>query len=114
MALKGICSMTLTLTDLFCGAGGSSTGAVSVPGVTVRIASNHWDLAVETHNTDRRGHGFPGQLPHPRQPSRAGPPGRKRCHATGMTGLVLRSAAEMHEPKHGHIVDILEVIQEGV
>lgn len=42
----------LTLTDLFCGAGGSSTGAVSVPGVTVRIASNHWDLAVETHNTN--------------------------------------------------------------
>lgn len=36
----------LTLTDLFCGAGGSSTGAVAVPGVEVRIASNHWDLAV--------------------------------------------------------------------
>lgn len=42
--------MTLTLTDLFCGAGGSSTGAVTIPGVEVRIASNHWDLAVETHN----------------------------------------------------------------
>lgn len=42
----------LTLTDLFCGAGGSSTGAVTVPGVSVRIASNHWDLAVETHNTN--------------------------------------------------------------
>lgn len=40
----------LTLTDLFCGAGGSSTGAIAVPGVTIRIASNHWDLAVETHN----------------------------------------------------------------
>lgn len=44
--------MTLTLTDLFCGAGGSSTGATAVPGVSVRIASNHWDLAVETHNTN--------------------------------------------------------------
>lgn len=44
--------MSLTLTDLFCGAGGSSTGAIAVPGVTVRIASNHWDLAVETHNTN--------------------------------------------------------------
>jgi DNA (cytosine-5)-methyltransferase 1 len=44
--------MTVTLTDLFCGAGGSSTGAVQIPGVTVRIASNHWDLAVETHNTN--------------------------------------------------------------
>ncbi len=42
----------LTLTDLFCGAGGSSTGAIAVPGVTVRIASNHWDLAVATHNTN--------------------------------------------------------------
>jgi DNA (cytosine-5)-methyltransferase 1 len=40
----------LTLTDLFCGAGGSSTGAVAIPGVDVRMASNHWDLAVETHN----------------------------------------------------------------
>lgn len=44
--------MSLTLTDLFCGAGGSSTGAIQVPGVEVRIASNHWDLAVETHNTN--------------------------------------------------------------
>ncbi|QDB74929.1 DNA methyltransferase [Gordonia phage Valary] len=44
--------MTLTLTDLFCGAGGSSTGAIDIPGVTVRIASNHWDLAVETHNSN--------------------------------------------------------------
>jgi DNA (cytosine-5)-methyltransferase 1 len=42
--------MTLTLTDLFCGAGGSSSGAVQVPGVTVRIAANHWDLAVAVHN----------------------------------------------------------------
>ncbi|MFJ1461797.1 DNA cytosine methyltransferase [Nocardia sp. N2S4-5] len=42
----------LTVTDLFCGAGGSSTGAIQVPGISVRIASNHWDLAVETHNTN--------------------------------------------------------------
>jgi DNA (cytosine-5)-methyltransferase 1 len=42
----------LTLTDLFCGAGGSSTGAIEIPGVKVRVASNHWDLAVETHNTN--------------------------------------------------------------
>lgn len=44
--------MTLTLTDLFCGAGGSSTGAVNVPGVKVRMAANHWQLAVDTHNTN--------------------------------------------------------------
>lgn len=42
----------ITLTDLFCGAGGSSTGAIQVPGIAVRVASNHWDLAVETHNTN--------------------------------------------------------------
>lgn len=42
----------LTLTDLFCGAGGSSTGAIAVPGVEVRVASNHWQLAVETHNSN--------------------------------------------------------------
>lgn len=42
----------LTVTDLFCGAGGSSSGAESVPGVTVRMASNHWSLAIETHNTN--------------------------------------------------------------
>lgn len=42
----------LTLTDLFCGAGGSSTGAIAMPGISVRIASNHWNLAVETHNTN--------------------------------------------------------------
>lgn len=45
----------LTVTDLFCGAGGSSTGAIQVPGVRVRIAANHWDLAVQTHNTNHPG-----------------------------------------------------------
>jgi DNA (cytosine-5)-methyltransferase 1 len=44
--------MTLTMTDLFCGAGGSSTGALQVPGVVVRQAANHWKLAVDTHNTN--------------------------------------------------------------
>lgn len=44
--------MTLTVTDLFCGAGGSSSGLEEVPGVTVRMAANHWPLAVETHNTN--------------------------------------------------------------
>lgn len=39
----------LTVTDLFCGAGGSSSGAEQVPGVRVRMAANHWKLAVDTH-----------------------------------------------------------------
>ncbi|WP_433756434.1 DNA cytosine methyltransferase [Nocardia sp. CA-135398] len=42
----------LTVTDLFCGAGGSSSGAAEVPGVMVRMAANHWRLAVDTHNTN--------------------------------------------------------------
>jgi DNA (cytosine-5)-methyltransferase 1 len=39
----------LKLNDFFCGAGGSSQGAHSVPGVLVQFAANHWDLAVKTH-----------------------------------------------------------------
>ena len=41
----------LTATDQFCGAGGSSQGAVNA-GVEVRMALNHWELAIETHNTN--------------------------------------------------------------
>lgn len=41
--------MGLTVTDLFCGAGGSALGATAVPGVELRIAANHWALAVESH-----------------------------------------------------------------
>jgi DNA (cytosine-5)-methyltransferase 1 len=44
--------MTITITDMFCGAGGSSTGAVANPGVVVRTAMNHWQLAIETHNSN--------------------------------------------------------------
>ncbi|MEV7962368.1 DNA cytosine methyltransferase [Oerskovia paurometabola] len=44
--------MTTTMTDLFCGAGGSSTGAVGIPGVEVKLAANHWDIAIETHNAN--------------------------------------------------------------
>jgi DNA (cytosine-5)-methyltransferase 1 len=46
----------LTVTDLFCGAGGSSSGLVEA-GYRVVIAANHWALAIESHqinhpNTD--------------------------------------------------------------
>lgn len=44
--------MSLTVTDLFAGAGGSSTGMVSVPGVEVRMAANHWRLACDVHNAN--------------------------------------------------------------
>lgn len=41
--------MTYSLTDFFCGAGGSSQGAASVPGVEPQLAANHWDRAIESH-----------------------------------------------------------------
>lgn len=41
----------ITATDQFCGAGGSSIGATK-SGVEVRLAMNHWKLAIETHNTN--------------------------------------------------------------
>ncbi len=42
----------LTMTDIFAGAGGSSTGAIQVPGVHVDLAANHWQLAVDVHNSN--------------------------------------------------------------
>jgi DNA (cytosine-5)-methyltransferase 1 len=46
----------ITVTDQFCGAGGSSQGAVKA-GAEVKLALNHWKLAIETHNTN-----FPNTL----------------------------------------------------
>lgn len=41
----------ITATDQFCGAGGSSIGATKA-GIEVKLAMNHWKLAIETHNTN--------------------------------------------------------------
>ena len=41
----------VSVTDQFCGAGGSSLGAV-MAGAEVVLAMNHWKLAIETHNTN--------------------------------------------------------------
>jgi DNA (cytosine-5)-methyltransferase 1 len=43
-----------SITDLFCGAGGSTTGATQA-GAEVLLAVNHWDRAIETHNTNYPG-----------------------------------------------------------
>ncbi len=40
--------MTATVTDLFCGAGGSSYGA-RMAGATVVMAANHWQTAIDVH-----------------------------------------------------------------
>ncbi|MDR2917825.1 MAG: DNA cytosine methyltransferase [Tannerella sp.] len=47
----------LTITDQFCGAGGSSQGARKLSrkmggGLEIKLAMNHWKLAIETHNTN--------------------------------------------------------------
>lgn len=44
-------SSVVTVTDLFCGAGGSSLGAAQ-SGAEIRMALNHWELAVQTHNSN--------------------------------------------------------------
>jgi DNA (cytosine-5)-methyltransferase 1 len=41
----------LTVTEQFCGAGGSSVGAAA-HGFRLRLAMNHWRVAIETHNTN--------------------------------------------------------------
>lgn len=43
--------MSLTATDLFCGAGGSSLGATQA-GAELRLGLNHWRRAIETHGAN--------------------------------------------------------------
>lgn len=50
-------SSYITVTDQFCGAGGSSQGIRNLSrkmggGLEVKLALNHWPLAIETHNTN--------------------------------------------------------------
>lgn len=45
--------MTITFTDIFCGAGGSSIG-LAAAGMQLRLAANHWDRAIETHAANFR------------------------------------------------------------
>lgn len=44
-------TLDITVTDMFCGAGGSTTGAV-LAGANVQLAINHWKRAIETHNSN--------------------------------------------------------------
>lgn len=43
----------LTFIDIFCGAGGSSIG-LTAAGYTLRLAANHWQRAIETHQANFR------------------------------------------------------------
>ena len=40
-----------TITDLFCGAGGSSLGAEAAGGTLV-MALNHWQMAIDVHQAN--------------------------------------------------------------
>jgi DNA (cytosine-5)-methyltransferase 1 len=44
--------VSLTVFDAFCGAGGSSLGASSIPGVDVVMAANHWQKAIDVHQVN--------------------------------------------------------------
>ncbi|MFI5682364.1 DNA cytosine methyltransferase [Streptomyces sp. NPDC051636] len=43
--------MTITFTDIFCGAGGASTGLVNA-GWELKLAANHWQTAIDTHSAN--------------------------------------------------------------
>ncbi|WP_326842330.1 DNA cytosine methyltransferase [Streptomyces sp. NBC_01558] len=45
-------SSDLTYIDFFAGVGGSSYGAVCVPGIHPVLAANHWDRAIESHSAN--------------------------------------------------------------
>lgn len=45
--------MSVTFVDLFCGAGGSSSGLVEA-GYELLLAANHWPRAIETHAANHR------------------------------------------------------------
>lgn len=42
--------MTITVTDLFAGCGGSSLGAQRA-GMEIVMAANHWDVAIDVHQS---------------------------------------------------------------
>lgn len=45
--------MSITYTDIFCGAGGSSIGLTEA-GLELKLAANHWQRAIETHSANFR------------------------------------------------------------
>ena len=45
--------MTITFTDIFCGAGGSSLG-LAAAGLELKLAANHWRTAIDTHAANFR------------------------------------------------------------
>ena len=52
--LPSVASLGIRFIDLFCGAGGSSTGLVEA-GYELVLAVNHWHVAVATHEANHPG-----------------------------------------------------------
>jgi DNA (cytosine-5)-methyltransferase 1 len=85
----------ITITDQFCGAGGSSQGAKKVldrVGGEIRLALNHWKLAIETHNTN-----FPNTLHDCTDVSACDP---RRYPSTD--GLITSPECRTHTPAGGN------------
>ncbi|MFJ6794374.1 DNA cytosine methyltransferase [Streptomyces sp. NPDC091268] len=128
------------MTDLFCGAGGSSTGAVSVPGVRIRMAANHARHAVDTHQANHPDADHDcadlSQVEPRRYPATdilwASPEctnhsiakGRKRGHGSHTDGLfadsgtdetAIRSRATMHDvPRFAEVHQYRAIVVENV
>lgn len=97
----------LTATDQFCGAGGSSQGARKA-GVEVKIALNHWKLAIETHNSN-----FPDTLHDCTDISACDP---RRYPSTNI--LITSPECTTHSPaggnRHKTVKATLDLFEKGV
>lgn len=97
----------ITATDQFCGAGGSSQGARKA-GVEVKIALNHWKLAIETHNTN-----FPETLHDCTDISACDP---RRYPSTNI--LITSPECTTHSPaggnRHKRVKETLDLFDKGV
>jgi DNA (cytosine-5)-methyltransferase 1 len=97
----------ITATDQFCGAGGSSQGARAA-GVEVKMALNHWKLAIETHNSN-----FPETLHDCTDISACDP---RRYPSTNI--LITSPECTTHSPaggnRHKKVKETLDLFEKGI
>ncbi|MET7956365.1 DNA cytosine methyltransferase [Streptomyces sp. NPDC005317] len=120
----------LTVMDWFCGAGGSSQGAHSVPGLQVTRAANHWAKAIDSHEAN-----FP-DASHYRGDIRKAPvwdwpvtdifwaspectnwsvaKGKRRNFDTAMQGSLLDLLVEQHEEEPADLEEESRALMEEV
>lgn len=100
---------SIDITDQFCGAGGSSIGATNAlkeKGGKVKLAMNHWNLAVETHNVN-----FPDTVHHCTDIQACDP----RWYPS-TTGLITSPECTNHSPAKGKekVSEQLRLFETGV